>query len=112
MALVKGLSDNQLVFVVVMGLAVLSGFFLILDAATTTLIIVIGGVIIGLMNIKKAESTPFLIASIAVAGAATALAVIPVVGGIVQTIVVQIALVVAPAAAVVAVMALFRLMKK
>lgn len=111
MALIKQMSNNQLVFVVVLGLAIISGFVQILDATTTTMLLVGGGLVIGYMNIKKGESLPFLVASLVLAGGAAALAIIPAVGGIIQTIFTQVALVTLPAALLVALLVVYKKMR-
>jgi len=76
-----------------------------------SVILVIGGLAIGIMNIKGAESVPFMVAALVVAGGATALAVLPLVGDAVQIIFTRLALVVIPAAVVVALMTIHKKIK-
>ena len=78
------------------------------------LILVILGLITGLMNVTEKETTPFLVAAIALLGTGSAsswLDVIPKVGGYLSGIVGAIAVFVAPAAVVVALKAIKALAK-
>ena len=64
--------------VIVMGLAVVSAF---MSLGTWVIpAIVIGGLLVGFKNINKDEVVPFLVATLAIAGASTVLASIPSVG--------------------------------
>ena len=68
-----------------------------------TLVLVIAGLVIGFLNITEKETTPFLIASVALIATGTAdLTIIPAVGQWLQNIVDNIAVLVTPAAIVVA----------
>jgi peptidoglycan/LPS O-acetylase OafA/YrhL len=68
-----------------------------------TTVLVVFGLILGLVNIKKGESVPFMVAALVIAGGATALAVLPYVGEWVQILFSRIATLVIPAAIVVAI---------
>ncbi len=77
-----------------------------LDAATTsyaTLVMVVLGLVVGFLNVPDKETTPFLIAAIALLAAGNAgLSTIPAVGSYVTNILSNIVAFVAPAAVVVA----------
>ncbi|HLD48938.1 MAG TPA: hypothetical protein VJB11_01100 [archaeon] len=81
------------------------------DIAGVSLLLVILGVVVGFLNISEKETTPFLIASVAliVAGTAGFVAInglLPPLGTIIGSIVRNIAVFVAPAAIIVAVKAI------
>ena len=69
------------------------------------LLLVILGLIVGLLNISEKETTPFLVAAVALLATGTAgasLSIIPIIGKYLQPVVMNIAVFVAPAAIVVA----------
>ncbi len=82
-----------------------------LDAATTgyaTLVMVVLGLIVGFLNIADKETTPFLIAAIALLAAGNGgLSLIPAVGSYITNILNNIVAFVAPAAIVVALKAVY-----
>ena len=79
-------------------------------AGEITAVLVLLGVIVGLLNITEKETTPFLVAAIALVVAGTAgFSPIPAVGTIIDSIVGMIALFVAPAAIIVALKAVYSL---
>ena len=80
-------------------------------AAWISVVLVIAGIIIGLLNITAAESVPFMLGALIIAGGAVSLAVIPFVGEFVQIIFAKIAAVVVPAAIVVALGTVYDKMK-
>ena len=78
------------------------------------LLLVVLGLIVGLLNVSEKETTPFLVAAAALLITGTAgssLAIIPVIGGYLQDIVMNIAVFVTPAAIVVALKAIQSLAK-
>ena len=78
------------------------------------LLLVVLGLVVGLLNVTEKETTPFLVAAAALLITGTAgssLAIIPVIGGYLQSIVQNIAVFVAPAAIVVALKAIQALAK-
>jgi len=77
-----------------------------------TMILVVGGIILGLLNIKGGESVPFMVAALVIAGGAAALSVLPMVGDWVQIIFGRIATLVIPAAIVVALVTAFKKLQK
>ncbi len=79
--------------------------------AWVTIFLVVAGLILGVVNISTKESVPFMVATLVVAGGATALAVLPMVGEWVQIIFARIATLVVPAAIVVALGVAFRNIK-
>ncbi|MFH1586521.1 MAG: hypothetical protein ABID38_01540 [Candidatus Diapherotrites archaeon] len=84
-------------------------------AAWIPLLLVILGLIVGLLNITDKETHKFLIAAAALmltGTAAASLAVIPVIGVYLASIMLQIAVFVAPAALLVAVKAIWNLASK
>ena len=70
--------------------------------STIAIVLIIAGLVLGFMNIKSAESVPFMVSALVIAGGATALATLPTVGTWLQVIFEKIALLVAPAAVTVA----------
>ncbi|MBI4163148.1 MAG: hypothetical protein HY513_05680 [Candidatus Aenigmarchaeota archaeon] len=102
----KGLGEwaylISIVIAVLAGLATATGW----SSAWVTLLLVILGVVVGLLNVTEKETQAFLIASIGLIVASTAtFSVIPYIGGVIQAIVENIAVFVAPAAVIVAVKA-------
>ncbi len=92
----------SIVIAVLAGLATATGW----SSAWVTLLLVVLGVIVGLLNVTEKETQAFLIASIGLIVASTAtFSVIPYIGGVIQAIVENIAVFVAPAAVIVAVKA-------
>jgi|GEM_PF-5995387 len=77
-----------------------------------TTVLVVFGVFLGLMNIKKGESVPFMVAALVIAGGATALSVLPYVGEWVQIIFGRIAALVIPAAIIVAIAVAYQKLSK
>lgn len=81
-----------------------------LSHGTAVLALVILGVIVGLLNIVVSETTPFLVASIALLAAGGAeLSAIPRVGLILEAVLTNIGAFVAPAAVIVALKAIYAL---
>ena len=85
-------------------------------AGILTLVLVIAGLIVGLLNISEKETTPFLVASIALIVTSSAKltvidGLVPMVGTWLQNIVGNIAVLVTPAAIVVALKAVYALSK-
>lgn len=75
--------------------------------------LVVLGLIVGLLNISEKETTPFLVAAIALIVAGTAgFSLIPEIGAMVANIVGNIAVFVAPAAVIVALKAVWTMAKK
>jgi len=68
---------------------------------------VLVGISIGVLNITNKESVPFMISVLVIAGGAIALAVIPVIGDLIQTIFGRIAQVAIPAGITVALITLY-----
>lgn len=83
------------------GVAILAGL-LNLTGGVAILILVFLGLIVGFLNITQKETTAFLVAAIALMAAGTAnISVIPVVGELLQAVLSNITVLVAPAAIVV-----------
>ncbi len=102
------------VLIAVVGGAV--GGYAVAYAPWITLVLVILGLVVGFLNISQKEANDFLIAAIAlslvgVGANAAQLSTIPAIGSVVQAIVVNIAVFVAPAALVVALKAVWNLAK-
>ncbi len=106
-------------FIIGIVLAVIGGAvggYVVGYAPWITLILVILGLVVGLINITQEEINDFLVAVIALAlvsvGTTSAqLSVIPGIGLVLQSIVVNITVFVAPAALVVALTAIYKLAK-
>jgi hypothetical protein len=92
-------------FIVGLVLAVIAG--LLFQAAWVVWVLVILGVIVGLLNITGKETQGFLIAAIAFTVASTALNTIPLIGGLLASILSYIGAFVSGAMVVVALKALF-----
>ena len=109
----KSAKIGEYAYIVSVVIAVLAGLaagFMSVPPAITLLLVVLG-VIVGFLNISEKETTPFLIASVAliVAGTAGFVAInglLPPLGTIIGSIVRNIAVFVAPAAIIVAVKAI------
>lgn len=93
-------------FILGLVIAVVAGIFF--QAAWVVWVLVLLGVVVGLLNITAAETQSFLLAAIAFLLSATALSVIPFVGGILTNILSYIAAFVSGAVIVVALLSLFR----
>jgi len=101
--------------IVALVLGILSGVGVILGVTALnwlTLLLVVLGLIIGFSNVTKKESTPFLIAAMALliantAGLSNINTMIPYLGSILEGIVSYLLVVVAPAALIVAVKAFY-----
>lgn len=103
---------GHLAFIAGVLLAILVGLFPEINKQYSQYIIVVLvllGVIVGFLNITAKETTEFLVASIALMGGGAALesiTVIPVVGDVLYSILLHVAVFVAPAALVVALKAI------
>jgi hypothetical protein len=93
-------------FIVGLVLAVIAG--LLFQAAWMVWVLVILGVIVGLLNITGEETQGFLVAAIAFTVAATALNSIPLIGGLITSVLSYIGAFVSGAMVVVALKALFQ----
>ena len=103
-------------FIIGVLVAVVVSLFTVSDAVAgwLVLLLVVLGLIVGLLNVTEKETTPFLVAAAALLITGTAggsLAIIPVIGGYLRDIVLNIAVFVAPAAIVVALKAIQSLAK-
>lgn len=88
-------------------LSILIGFVALSVAKTVLLVLVVLGLIVGFLNITEKESTPFLVAAIALMAAGSAqLSLIPRVGEPLSKIIGAITIFVAPAAIIVALKAI------
>lgn len=89
-------------------LALLFGF--ISGASWTVPVLVVLGLFVGFLNISERESTPFLVATIALLAAGTAnLSSIPSLGYYLEGILANVAVFVAPAAIVVAIKSIYEM---
>ena len=80
------------------------------DYSIVTAVLVVLGVVVGLLNVSEKETTPFLVASIALLAAGTAtFGTIKVVGPVIDNILKFIGAFVAPAAVIVAIKAVHAL---
>ena len=93
-------------FIVGLVLAVIAG--LLFDAAWMVWVLVLLGVVVGLLNVSGSETQGFLVAAIAFTVAATALNSIPLIGGMVTSILSYVGAFVSGAMVVVALKALFQ----
>ncbi len=92
-------------------IAILAGL-LNLTSGAAILVLVILGLIVGFLNITQEETVGFLVAAIALIVAGTAkLSVIPVVGALLQAVLSNITVLVAPAAIVVGLKEVYTLAK-
>jgi len=98
-------------FIIGLAIAVLVGLFTEATGVIVTILVVLG-VIVGLLNVTDKEVTSFLLASatLMLAGGAN-LASIPVIGSILTRVLSNIVVLVAPAAIIVAVKAIYGLAK-
>lgn len=96
-------------FLIGLVLAVLAGFFAAADA-TIVLVLAVLGIVVGLLNVSDKETVPFLVATIAFMLAASSLnivfAVLPMMSSM-SNVMSLIGVFVAPAAAVVAIKAIY-----
>lgn len=95
-------------FLVSIVLAVILGIVLPDNAAAVGLLVILG-IIVGLVNITARETMEFLVASIALIIASGALKLVPVIGNWIANIMDYIVVFVAPAAAIVALIAVWKL---
>ncbi len=107
---------GELAFLAVVVIAVLAGL-LGASSAWVTVLLVVLGLVVGFLNVSEKETTPFLIASIALVVAATATfssidSVITGLGTIIDNILNNVATFVAPAAVLVALKAVYTLASK
>ena len=104
---------GELAFLVLLVIAIVAGLFLAPNsswAGVVTSVLVVLGIIVGLLNITESETTPFLVAAIALLlTGSVGFQAIPAVGGILNAIVANIGVAVAPAAIVVAIKAIYGL---
>ena len=103
-------------FIIGVIVAIVVSLFKVNDTVSgwLVLLLVVLGLVVGLLNVTEKETTPFLVAAAALLITGTAgssLAVIPVIGDYLQSIVQNIAVFVAPAAIVVALKAIQALAK-
>jgi chromate transport protein ChrA len=103
---------GELAFFVGLLLAIVAGFFT-LPLDVVTIILIILGLVVGFLNITSKETTGFLIASVALLVAGSAgLDKIPLIGGWVYPILINIITFVTPAALIVALKAVYQLARK
>lgn len=107
---------GELAFLAVVVIAVLAGLLQATSAWVAVLLVVLG-LVVGLLNVSEKETTPFLIASIALVAAATASfspidSVVAGLGSVIDAILKNIATFVAPAAVLVALKAVYALASK
>jgi ATP synthase protein I len=93
-------------FIVGLVIAVIAG--LLFQAVWVVWVLALLGVVVGLLNISTEETERFLLAAIAFLLSATALGVIPLIGGLIDNILAYVAAFVAGATVVVALVTLFR----
>lgn len=95
-------------------IAVLAGLVPgVVAASTVSLVLVVLGIIVGLLNIQDKETTPFLVAAIALVAAGTAgFDGIPSLGSYLSSILGNVGVFVAPAAVIVAVKSVYSLATK
>ena len=96
-------------FIIGLIIAVLAGLFL--QATWVAWVLAILGVLVGLFNVTEKETQNFLLAAIALTVSATALNTLPIVGGIIASILAYIVAFVAGAVVVVALLTLFKTAK-
>lgn len=105
--------DNRVgnwAFIIGVVLAILAAFVVIPQLA---LILVILGLVVGFINVTGKETTAFLVATIALLTAGTAgIAIVPAVGGYVDTVLKNVVAFVGPAALVVALKEVYALASK
>ena len=95
-------------FIIGVLLAIIAGIVPQLQTATVAWVFVILGLIIGLLNIAEKETTEFLVAAIALMTVGAAgLATVKYVGSYIQVILTNIIVIVAPAALIVALKAVY-----
>lgn len=80
--------------------------------AMFSIVLAIAGLIIGLMNIQLKERMIFMVAGLVILGSSVAFALIPGISGLLQAIFKYLAIVTAPAIAVVALMAIYKVASK
>jgi hypothetical protein len=97
-------------FVILLVIAIIAGF-MGMTGDNIVLALVVLGLIVGLLNISAKEVGLFLIAAIAFIVSATSLSSLPVGGGMITAIFGNIATAISPAAAVVALKAIYVLAK-
>lgn len=111
----KQMKFGEIAFIIGVVLAILGGIFSNFDSGWITLVLVVLGLVVSFLNISEKETTPFLIAAIALLVTGTAgasLAVIPWgIGPVLSNIVQKIAVFVAPGAIVVSIKAIMALAK-
>lgn len=112
MAAAKGMMDKAGDWLFLLGvlIAVVLGLLIPGSGPVAALLAVIG-LIVGLLNITAGEVKDFLIASIALIVAAGGFSLIPLVGAALANILTYIVAIVAPAAVVVALIAIWKLAK-
>jgi len=94
-------------FSIALLVAIIAGILEPAGNATIAWILVVLGLIIGLVNITMKEVSTFLVAAIALVLMTTSLSILPALGMYLQSILVNIAVFVAPAAVVVALKAVY-----
>jgi len=112
----EGSKMGEWAFIIGIVIAIVVSLFTVNDAVAGWLVLflVVLGLIVGLLNVSEKETTPFLVAAAALlitGTASSSLAIIPVIGGYLQDIVLNIAVFVTPAAIVVALKAIQSLAK-
>lgn len=98
-------------FLVLLVLAVVSGLLNLSDGFLTAVLVILG-IVVGLLNITGREVGLFLISAIAFIVAASSLGQVPLIGKYLGAVMSNIVTAIAPAAAVVALKALFVLAKE
>jgi len=100
-------------FLVAVALGVLAALVPALQADWVTWVLIILGLIVGFLNVTAKESTEFLVATIALMAVGTGgLGVVPTAGAIITSVLRNLLTVVAPAALVVALKAVYELAEK
>jgi len=84
-------------------LGLLSGLSVVTIGAGLTTTLVIVGLVIGLLNITDKEAVPVMIASIVLGGGSLGIASLPLVGGVLDAVLVTLGTVILPAGLVIAV---------
>lgn len=113
--LIKKLKLGKVAFMLGVGGALLLGLLSGLDVLTVgtglTMALVIAGLVIGAMNVKKAEALPVMVASLVLGIGAGVLSSLPLLGKILNAMLVNLAKVAIPVALVVSVVVLWRKLK-
>ena len=107
----KKMTAGAIAFLVGIGLAVLLGILKSIGAfeggPVVNTILILAGLVIGFMNISQKETLPIMVSALVIGAGSGVLAVLPVVGGMLEAILSALALVALPAGIVVAVMTFY-----